>query len=103
MKLLRNHSLNSSSGQFSATRYKVFLKWMDYNSQCPNPNNPTKAGLTEFFWVRSGSPLVAALFAASVYGVLAKIIFFLILISHILIIIRCSPRCTSSRAELRGR
>merc|ERR1719270_1317117 len=31
-----------------------------------------KAGLTEFFWVRSGSPLVAALFAASVYGVLAK-------------------------------
>ena len=65
-----------------------------------NPNNPTKAGLTEFFWVRSGSPLVAALFAASVYGVLAKIIFFLI---FNIIIIRCWPRCTSSRAELRGR
>ena len=67
-----------------------------------NPNNPTKAGLTEFFWVRSGSPLVAALFAASVYGVLANIIFFVILI-FIIIIIRCWPRCTSSRAELRGR
>ena len=35
-------------------------------------NLPTQAGLTEFFWVRSGSPLVAALFAASLYGVLAK-------------------------------
>ena len=64
-KLLRNRSLNFSSGQFCVIRLIA-------ETRRTVSHFFIQAGLTEFFWVRSGSPLVAALFAASLYGVLAR-------------------------------